>query len=136
MEFTINLIEENDYEKFCKWWKFWRWKPIKKELLPNNGLGGLKITDENGIDICVGFLYETNSGIAWIEFIVSNPEIKDAKIRSEGRKNLIMYLTLHAENRGFKVVFSSLENENLISEFKENGYFESKNKTKELTIKF
>ena len=117
-------------------WKFWRWKPIKKELLPNNGLGGLKITDENGIDICTGFLYETNSGIAWIEFIVSNPEIKDAKIRSEGRKNLIMYLTLHAENRGFKVVFSSLENENLISEFKENGYFESKNKTKELTIKF
>ena len=82
MEFTINLIEENDYEKFCKWWKFWRWKPIEKVLLPNNGLGGLKITDENGVDVCVGFLYETNSGIAWIEFIISNPEIKDTEIRS------------------------------------------------------
>jgi hypothetical protein len=105
-------------------------------LLPYNGLGGLKITDENGIDICVGFLYETNSGIAWIEFIVSNPEIKNAEIRSQGRKELIRYLTLLAENKGFKVVFSSLANEQLINEFHENGYSVSKDKTKELTIKF
>jgi hypothetical protein len=133
---TVNTISENDYKQFYKWWEFWRWTPPAKELLPYNGLGGLKITDENGIDICVGFLYETNSGIAWIEFIVSNPEIKNAEIRSQGRKELIRYLTLLAENKGFKVVFSSLANEQLINEFHENGYSVSKDKTKELTIKF
>ena len=101
MEMKINLIEQSDYNQFCKWWNYWNFPIPSKEVLPNDGIGGLKLTDENGIDLIAGFLYETNSGISWIEFIVSNPNIKDRNIRKEAKKNIILYLSLLAKEKGY-----------------------------------
>jgi hypothetical protein len=79
----IRWISNDDYATLVEWWKFWRFVPPTQEILPNNGLSGLVVTDENDNMICAGFLYATNSPIAWIEFIVSNPNVKDKKIRKE-----------------------------------------------------
>mgnify|MGYP003403728701 FL=1 len=135
MEMKINLIEQSDYNQFCEWWNYWKFPIPSKEILPNDGIGGLKLTDENGIDLIAGFLYETNSGIAWIEFIVSNPNIKNRNIRKEAKKNIILYLSLLAKEKGYKAIFSSLKDQWLINSFIENGYVKSNEKTFELSIK-
>jgi hypothetical protein len=134
MEFTVNKLQEEDYNKFVNWWIFMRFPVPPKESLPNNGLGGIKLTDENGIDCCVGYLFETNSNLAWLEFIVANPNIKDNDIRHKMLVELIATLTLQARNKGFKAVFASISNENLIKKYLEVGYIASKIKTTELII--
>jgi hypothetical protein len=136
MNLTINAIEEKDYEKFVEWGIFFKFPFPPKNMLPSNALGGLKITNEEGIDICCGYLYETNSDIAWLEWIFSNPNIKDKELRKKALTELIYYLTLHAEQKGFKAVFSSIKEVGLIEKYKKNGYSESKLNSKEMIINF
>lgn len=138
MKLKVNLIEDGDYEKFCEWWKWNRFPAPPKDCLPNGGFGGLKITGEDGIDICAGFLFETNSGIAWLEFVVSNYEVKNKEIRKEALTDLIRYLTVFAEQKGFKAVFTSLnsiKSKGLIEKHLEIGYSASLPVHTELTIR-
>lgn len=132
---VINLIEEQDYKTLCSWWEFWNFPKPLKDMLPNDGVGGLKLTDDNGIDLIAGFLYETNSGIAWIEYIVSNPNIKDRNVRKQAKQEIVLYLSLLAKEKGFKAIFSSLKDKWLIKSFEENGFTKSKENTFELSIK-
>jgi hypothetical protein len=134
MERKFLPLEESDYEKICEFWDFWNFAHIPRNCLPNNGLGGLKIVDDQGIIICAGFLYETNSGIAWLDFIVLNPYIKDRKVRYDAQIELISLLTVEAEEKGFSAVFSSVTNKHLIKKYVEIGYTTTPNAT-ELIIK-
>ena len=134
MEFIINAIEENDYEQFVDWWTYMKFPVLTKNLLPNQGLGGLKLTNKEGIDVAAGFLYDTNSDISWLEYVTLNPSIKDKGIRKFLKKEIIYYLTLHAEQKGYKAVFSSVKIEALRDSFTENGYIMSKQNTKEMVI--
>jgi hypothetical protein len=118
----IRWISNDDYATLVEWWKFWRFFPPTQDILPNNGLSGLVVTDENDNMICAGFLYATNSPIAWIEFIVSNPEVKDKKVRKESLTFLIEELTNLAKENNFKVIYSSLKNENLMNKYLECGF--------------
>lgn len=135
----VRLIEKRDYEILCEYWKFWKFPPPPMEFLPNNGLGGLKIVikDDQGTEhiACAGFLYETNSKCAWLEFVVSNPNIRDKKIRHEALEDLVRYLTVQAQQKGFGYVFSSLKSESLIKIFEQVGYSISNSKTSEVVIK-
>ena len=76
MKFTIEPLQEGDYENIlCKWWKDWRWTPPSKEFLPDNGLGGFMVYDD-GVPVCAGFMYRTNSKAVWCDWIISNIEYK------------------------------------------------------------
>ncbi len=101
----VRWLKEEDYPILVEWWKFWRFFPPTQEILPSNGLSGLVVTDENNCMICAGFLYATNSPIAWIEFIVSNPSVKDKKIRKESLTFLIQELSNLAKKNNFKVIY-------------------------------
>lgn len=134
MELIFKPIEPEDYETFCRFWNFWKFPIIPREFLPENGTGGIKICNERNEIICAGFLYQTNSKIAWIEFIVSNPEIKDKKVRHDSQIELISLLVVEAEEKGFKAVFSSVVNPSLINKFFEVGFTKNKGNSTELMI--
>lgn len=61
--------------------------PPLQEMLPNNGTCGIMLAKE-GINICTGFIYYTNSKICWIEFVVSNPNYRESD-RKEALVSLI-----------------------------------------------
>lgn len=134
MDLIFKQIEEDDYDTLCEFWKFWKFPIIPKEFLPENGTGGIKICNEHDDIICAGFLYQTNSKIAWIEFIVSNPEIKDKKVRHDSQIELISLLVVEAEEKGFKAVFSSVVNPSLINKFAEVGFTKNKSNSTELMM--
>lgn len=73
MEFRY--IEQSDYEMLVDWWKFWKFPAPPIEMLPDSGV----IVNKNGVDICAGFIYFTNSKTCWIEFIVSNPNVRQKR---------------------------------------------------------
>ncbi len=134
MELFFAPLENEDYEILCEYWKFWKFPAPPKKCLPNGGTGGIKLVNEEKEIVCAGFLYETNSGIAWLEFIVSNPNIRDKNIRHDALVQLISFLTIEAEEKGFDVVFTSIINENLIKKYEEVGYTKNTMKSTELSI--
>jgi len=128
-------LVESDYEVLVEYWKWSRFPPPPKEMLPNMGLGGMMVADENGNNICAGFLYNTDSALAWIEFIVANPQIKDREIRRKGLVFLIESLTNEARELGYFAVFASIKVESLIQRYIEAGYSADGKKSTELVIR-
>lgn len=122
MILKARLLKPDDYQILVGWWKFWRFTPPSIEFLPDYGTGGIILEDEEGTAYCAGFLYETNSDVAWMEFIVSNPGIKDKKLRSQSLDFLIEELSNFALREGFTWIFSSLKHPSLIKAYESQGF--------------
>jgi hypothetical protein len=121
MVFTIRLLNESDYDNtLVKWWKDWRWSAPPKEMLPNNGLGGFMVS-KGDVDICAGFAFFTNSGIAFCEFIISNFEYKEDD-RKEAIEFLIESISVACKNAGHKAVWTVLRSKSLIEKYENCGY--------------
>lgn len=117
----VRRLEHNDYDMLVGWWKDWRWTPPTREMLPENGKGGILVLDDS-VPVCAGFMYQTNSGIAWIEFIISNFQYKDKAKRAEAITYLVEVLTNMAKVAGFTICYSISMNASLSNIFKASGY--------------
>jgi len=130
--FNVRILYDTDYNALVGWWKFWRFPAPPKDYLPENGCGGIMVS-KDGINICAGFLFLNNSKIAWLEFVISNPEYREND-RKEAIEYLITVLCDLAKNKGYKAVFTSLKNENLINRYEAAGFTKSPHKTTEMVI--
>lgn len=130
-DFDFRWLEENDYDTLCKWWKDWRWKPPSRQMLPENGTHGI-IVSCSGDEVCAGFLYYTNSGICFIEYVISNFEIKHRKMRKEAIKLLIQLLSSVAKNEGYVLAFTFTGSKPLQETFKQAGFFEGTTNSTEM----
>lgn len=120
MELNIRSIQESDWEMLQLWWKAWGWPEMSKDLLPLNGLGGLIVEKQNK-PIAAGFLYLTNSKVAWTEWIVSDPDYREDD-RVESLTMLVRGLEEVAVSTGYKIVLSVGRNKGLLNIHKELGY--------------
>lgn len=122
MEFRY--IEQSDYNTLVDWWKFWKFPAPPIEMLPDSGV----IVNKDGVDICAGFIYFTNSKTCWIEFIVSNPNVRQKEDRREAITKVIDVLCSIGKNNGYTIAYTSLKNESLQNKYLECGFIEgSKN---------
>ena len=129
MKLKARKLTDEDYDILVEWWKSWpNWEPLSKDLLPENGTGGIMIERESK-PLIAGFLYATNSNICWMEWIVSDPKQKD---KSEAMSLLISSLEKWGKNAGFKVVLSIGRSKNLINEHKKLGYIVDNNPSYEI----
>ena len=120
--FSIRNTTKNDYPTLCEYWKWFRFPAPPLEMLPNDGEDGIVVSFGNEI-VCAGFLYATSSkSLFWCEFIVSNPKVKDRKVRKQAIKLLINSISELAKQMGAKAIFTSLKNENLLQHYKDCGY--------------
>jgi len=120
MKLQIRTLKESDWETMQSWWKAWGWPEVTKELMPLEGLGGLMIEKE-GVAIASGFLYLTNSKVAWTEWIVSDPEYRQED-RAEALTMLVSGLEEIAISAGYKIILSVGRNKGLLNIHKELGY--------------
>lgn len=118
---TVRRLKEEDYELLKTWWRKWRWTPPVKEILPDNGTGGFIVYDGD-IPVVAGFLYDTNSKIAWIEWVISSFDYKDKQGRDDAIKMLLIYLEALAKAKDKKVLYSLLKSKSLIEKYKEMGF--------------
>ncbi len=111
---NIKLFEkEKDYQTICSWWEKHNWPKIPLVMLPQTGY----IID----NVCAGFLYQTDSNIAWLEFIISNPDITKEN-RSKALDILIDKLSETARGLGFTTIFTSSNHPSLINKYENNGF--------------
>ena len=93
MEFNIRKLQSSDYEDtLFGWWKDWGWEAPLKDFLPDDGEGGLIVLDED-IPVCAGFIYVTNSKVAWVDWIISNKNYREKSKRQQAINLLIESLT-------------------------------------------
>lgn len=120
MNYKVRNINLNslDYETLVEWWTWFRFSPPPKDFLPNSGV----MLSVDGVNVVAGFIYKTNSKISWIEFIVSNPNVKDKELRKKAIQQLINILVEYAKKMESKYIYTSLKNQSLINHFEVNGF--------------
>jgi hypothetical protein len=133
MELTVRALQESDWETLQEWWAKWNWPIMSKEMLPLNGCGGLMIYKGNQL-IAAGFLYLSNSKVAWLDWIISNPEYKESD-RKEALALLIDELEKVALAQDYSIIISIARNKSLINIHKELGYTIDENPSYEISKK-
>lgn len=132
MNFKARLITESDYDNILKqWWKDWRWQAPPKDFLPN-GFNGIIVSNDES-DICACFVYNTNSQVSWIEFIISNFDVKDRELRKNA---LDFMINTVKDSIQAKYIYTSMRQQSLIQRMKDLGFKEgSKDCTELIFIK-
>jgi len=129
MVFDIRTLKDTDYEDILVgWWKDWRWTAPPKDFLPASGF----IVYDGDIPVCAGYLYTTNSGVAWVDWVISNFNYKDKENRKQALNLLVDSLTNLSKYTGFKYCYALIKNKSLINTYKELGYTEGDSYTSEM----
>lgn len=132
VQFILRSLKDSDYNDILVgWWHDWGWEAPIQDFLPDNGSGGMIVYDGD-IPVCAGFVYTTNSKVAWVDWIISNKEYQKKPQRGEAIKLLIHTLSSIAKNAGSKYAYALIKNESLIDTYKELGYIQADNYTSEM----
>jgi hypothetical protein len=135
MIFDIRPLNAEDYDTtLVKWWKEWGWTAPTKDFLPDNGKGGMIVFDGD-IPVCAGFIYLTNSKVAWVDWIISNKEYRKKPQRSDAVGLLIETLTNLCKNSGAKYSYALIKNKSLIKTYEVLGYDKADSYTQEMIKK-
>lgn len=130
MKFNTTPLQHEDYDNILKgWWKDWGWKAPSRDFLPQDGQGGIMVWDGN-TPVCAGFLYNTNSKVAWVDWIISNKEYKES--RKEALSILIQTLTSVAKNLDNKFAYALIKHNGLIGVYEQQGYTTGDSYNKEM----
>lgn len=122
MELFVRELNETDYDEILvNWWAQWGWEAPKKDFLPNDGKGGIIVYDGD-TPVCAGFMYLTNSKVAWVDWIISNKEYTKKPHRKDAIKLLVSTLTEICKNTGSKFVYALIKHNSLIETYEELGY--------------
>ena len=125
----VRYVSSTDYHNsLVKWWKFWRFPAPNLDMLPESGI----IVSKDGVDICAGYLYFTNSKIAWLEYVVSNNEVRDRELRKEAICHLINTLSYIGKESGFKYIYASIKHQALIESYVDCGFMKGTESCTEL----
>lgn len=124
MKFNIIKISSTDYDNILSgWWKDWRWTPPVKNFLPENGTGGLIVYDGD-TPVVAGFIYNTNSDVAWADWIISNIKYKDREKRKMAIEALLTALENISKKMNKKFIYALVKNQPLINTYKKLGYIQ------------
>jgi len=114
----VRNISPDDWDLLVKWGI-----NKNKDLLPKEGIGGLMVHFEN-IPIAAGFIYLTNSKLAFINDIVYDKN-KDEKLLHNSLDLLIVAFEQSLKELGFKSIIVIGTNEMLNDSYKALGWKES-----------
>lgn len=119
MSLNIRPLLDEDYETILvEWWTQWGWKPPQKDFLPSVGL----IVLDDDEPVCAGYVYTTNSGVAWVDWIVSSKTYRKKPTRAQAMEWLIINLEQLAKRTGHKYVYALIKHKGLISVYEKLGY--------------
>lgn len=122
MSMKVKSLKEGDYENILsKWWEDWGWQRPEKDFLPDDGKGGVMVYDGD-TPVCAGFIYVTNSSVAWVDWIVSSRTYRKKPQRKQAIKLLIESLTNICKSSGYKYSYALIKHKGLIESYENLGY--------------
>lgn len=129
---TVRGLNKTDYDNILLgWWSDWGWTAPPKDFLPNDGTGGIMVLDGDE-PICAGFLYQTNSNVVWVDWIISSKQYRNKEKRRDALDLLIASLTKLGRDTGSKYAYALIKNQSLINRYQKFGYIKSDTYTNEM----
>ena len=117
---NTRTLTGSDYEILSDWWKAWGWPVMAKDMLPDNGTGGIMV-ENKGENIVAGFLYWSNSKLVWLDWVISNPNA-DKKIRKQAIEMLILTAEQMVKDAGSKYMMSISRSNSLLKIHEKIGW--------------
>lgn len=100
MAISVRLIEEEDFVEVSAWFADSHWKtPPMGNNLPESGY----IAEEGGRKLAVAWLYVTNSGVALVDWVKTNPEVGGRGVFAV--KKLMGHIEAIAENQINSIIY-------------------------------
>lgn len=135
MSFTVRPLIDSDYDEILVgWWNDWKWDAPPKKFLPNNGTGGIMVL-EGEEPVCAGFMYLTNSSVAWVDWIVSSKTYRKKPQRKQAIELLIETLTNVCRDSGAEYIYALIKHSGLISTYENLGYLKGDTYSSEMIKK-
>ena len=132
MELNIKKLENNDYENILvNWWNNYNWTPPPKNFLPDNGSGGFIVYNDT-TPICAGFIYKTNSKVAWVDWIISDKNYKEKNIKAKALEYLIETMSNICKELGYTYTYALIKHKGLTKIYEKLGYTKADQYTQEL----
>lgn len=132
MSIHIRKLQESDYDEILLgWWSDWNWTAPSRDVLPENGKGGMMVLDGDE-PVCAGFAYLTNSCICWVDWIISSKTYRKKPQRQESIMLLLAGLTEIVKSMGGKYSYALIKHKGLIESYKKLGYNEGDSYTTEM----
>lgn len=110
---SVRMFADSDYPMLCTWWAKWNFPIPALDVLPSTGY----IVDESA----AVFIYLTNSPVAWMEWLVSDPEC-DKELRSAAVDVAIDHAICQAKLTGSKVFFTTSNRPAVSSRLEQHGF--------------
>tara|TARA_R110000765_G_scaffold359818_4_gene450115 strand:- start:32 stop:496 length:465 start_codon:yes stop_codon:yes gene_type:complete len=132
-ELVYRNLTDADWDTLVSWWKWWKWPIMPRGFLPKNGTGGIMI-EKNDTPIVAGFLYETNSEVLILEWIISNPKYKETD-REKAIELLVKESEKKAKKLNYKYMFSVGRNKYLVDTHEKLGWNIDRRSSHEMTKK-
>jgi hypothetical protein len=125
----IRIIPYQDsfHEEVSQFYAGHGWKdPPAKSILPDLGFVAV---DENGGKLAVGFLYESNSNVFFLEWTATNPKAR-LRTRAVAFKLLVKTIMILAKKqKPGAVIMQYTPNEAIIRAYKKLGFIETERAT-------
>jgi len=102
-------LNEEDYAVVCSMMNGWGMNALHRRMLSENGA----IVSKDGIDACSGWLYQSDSKITWIEWVVMDKKAPK-EIRTGALDFLYETLFNRARELGFEAVMCIANSKPLI----------------------
>jgi hypothetical protein len=111
------FIPEKHYETIGEWWKAQKWPVLPLKTLSKTGI----VVTLNDKPAAACWIYQTDSSICWLEWVVCNPEVR-REARTDVLSTLIQSAKDVAQAMGFESIFTSLKNESMAHRIKSHGF--------------
>lgn len=119
---------KEDYEFLKQWWL--RHGKVAPDLEFLSDIGIVYIDDDER-PVAAGFIYTTNSKMALLEYLVTDPLAPIFK-RGIAVKQLIKFGIEESKRNGAKVIITSVKNKKLINFYKKIGFIEDSGESKNM----
>lgn len=113
----IRCYSDEDYPQIAEWYEGHGMLPVHKDLISTFGL----IACQGGLDLACGWIYLSNSKVATIEWLVSNP-YAEAALRGVAIKQLIIFGLKEIIAMDRRFVFTPVEHQSLLRWYKRLGF--------------
>ncbi len=108
---------EKHYFEIKSWWKFHNWSCVPLNHLPKIGI----VVYTGDKMACAAWLYQTDSAICIIDWVIANPEIRKQE-RTDCLDFLITALKDAAFSLGFGSIFTFTRHSLLISRLEKHNF--------------
>lgn len=116
---ATRVISTSDYTEICHWWESHSWPIIPLEGLSKNGVFIFDEVTNRGV--CAGWVFSSDSSVAWMEYLVKNPEFT-SEITNKALDLLIHELIQKSKDLGFTVLFTTTNSNALTSRYDRLGF--------------